>query len=281
MTLCNEPDAEELIKEVYARFGLAYYESECLHRELCMILAFTPFQNKLNITRPRIEEELAHAFSLTLGQVKDSLKDILPDVLYSKLEYIVEQRNFLAHHFWFERIHLMFSIKGLRQMLEDLSVLSELFGKFDEQVSDYSKSKLRQFDLTEEMLQKSLNEIISGKPPELLLRKRKLKKQERLVRVWECKLLDETSPLIFETQDNCLWQLCDIGLGWTYFDRIDTHWKENKIIQPYLPANINPRPKDCHPWDYEFKLNKNVFLWVKPGSQGRSFKWGIRTKPHN
>jgi len=281
MTLYNEPDAEELIKEVYAHFGLAYYESECLHRELCMILAFTPFQKKLNITRPRIEEELAHAFSLTLGQVKDSLKDILPDVLYSKLEYVVEQRNFLAHHFWFERIHLMFSIKGLRKMLEELSVLSESFSKLDEQVSDYSKSKLHQFNLTEEMLQKSLNEIISGKPPELLFRKRKLKKQERLVRVWECTLPDGTSPLIFETQDNCLWQLCDIGLGWTYFDRIDTHWKENKIIQPYLPTNINPRSKDCQPWEYEFKLNKNAVLWVKPGSQGRSFKWGIRTKPQN
>ncbi|GAI83598.1 unnamed protein product, partial [marine sediment metagenome] len=156
MTLYNEPDAE-LIKEVYARFGLAYYESECLHRELCIILAFTSFQSKLNITRPRIEEKLVHAFSLILGQVKDALKHILPDVLYSKLEYVVEQRNFLAHHFWFERIHLMFSTKGLRQMLKDLSVLSELFSKFDEQVSDYSKSKLCQFDLTDEMLQKLLN----------------------------------------------------------------------------------------------------------------------------
>jgi len=101
------------------------------------------------------------------------------------------------------------------------------------------------------------------------------------VRVWEFKLPDGTVPLIFETQDSCLWQLCDIGLGWTYYDRISTHWKENKIIQPYLPANINPRPKDCHPWEYEFKLRKNVFLWVKPGSQERSFKWGIKTKPQN
>jgi len=279
MTLYNEPDAEELVKEVYAHFGLAYYESECLHRELCMILAFNSSQNKLNITRPRIEEKLVDAFSLTLGQVKDSLKNILPDILYLKLEEAVKQRNFLAHHFWFERIHLMLSIKGLRQMLEELSILTKSFSKLDEQVSNYSKSKLHQFGLTEEMLQKSLNEIISGKPPEPLLRKRKLKKEERLIRVWECKLPNGTSPLIFETQDNCLWQLCDVGLGWTYFDRIATHWKENKIIQAYLPANISPRPKDCHPWEYEFKLKKNVFLWVKPGSQEGSFKWGIRTKP--
>ena len=273
----NEQNVEELIKEVYTRFGLAYYESECLHRELCMILAFTPFQNKLNITRPRVEEKLVHAFSLTLGQVKDDLKHILPDVLYSKLEYVVGQRNFLAHRFWFERVHLMFSIKGLRQMLEELSVSSALFSKLDEQVSDYFKPKFHQLGITDEMLQNSFDDILSGKPPEPLLRKRKLKKQERLVHVWEFKLPDGTLPLIFETQDSCLWQLCDIGLGWTYYNRIGTHWKENKIIQPYLPANINPRPKDCQSWEYEFKLNKNAVLWVKPRSQERSFKWGIRT----
>ena len=35
-----EPDGE-LIRELYARFGLAYYESECLHRELCFVLAWS------------------------------------------------------------------------------------------------------------------------------------------------------------------------------------------------------------------------------------------------
>ena len=277
----NEQDSDELIKEVYARFGLAYYESECLHRELCMILAFSSFQNKLNITRPRIEEKLVDAFSLTLGQVKDSLKNILPDVLYLKLENAVKQRNFLAHHFWFERIHLMSNTKGLRQMLEELSALSALFSKLDEQVSDYFKPKYHQLGFTDKIIQNSLDEILSGKPPEPLPQKRKLKKQERLVRVWEFKLPNGALPLIFETEDSRLWQLCDIGLGWTNFDRIGTNWKENKIIQTYLPANINPRPKDCQPWEYEFKLNKNAVLWVKPGSQERSFKWGIRTKPQN
>lgn len=278
MTLYDEPDAE-LIKEVYARFGLAYYESECLHRGLCIALAIASFQSQLHITRPRVEEKLSHAFSLTLGQVKDALKDILPDELFSRLEYVVEQRNFLAHHFWFERAHLMVSSTGLRQMLEELSVLSALFSELDEQVSDYFRPKFRQLGLTDEMLQNLLDEILSGKPPEPLPKKRKLKKKERLLRAWEFKLPDGTLPLIFETEDGCLWQLCDVGLGWTDYDRIRPDWKENKIIQPYLPANINPRPKDSQPWEYEFKLNKNAVLWVKQGSRERSFKWGIRTIP--
>lgn len=280
MPLYDEPDTE-LINEVYARFGLAYSESECLHRGLCIALAIAPFQNQLHITRPRVEERLSYAFSLTLGQVKDALKDKLPDELFSRLEYVVEQRNFLAHRFWFERIHFMVSATGLRQMLEELSVLSTLFSELDEQVSDYFRPRFRQLGLTNELLQDSLDAILTGKPPEPLPQKRKLKGKERLVRAWEFKLPDGTLPLIFETQDGCLWQLCDVGLGWTDYNRIGPDWKENKIIQPYLPANINPRPKDRQPWEYEFKLNKNAVLWVKLGSKERSFKWGIRANPEN
>jgi len=62
----EEPDAE-LIKEVYARFGLAYYESECLHKELCIVHAIASFRSKSDITCPRLEEKLSYAFSLTLG----------------------------------------------------------------------------------------------------------------------------------------------------------------------------------------------------------------------
>ena len=280
MTLHEEPD-EELIKEVYARFGLAYYESECLHRGLCHVLAIASFHSQSDITRPRVEEKLVHAFSLTLGQVKDALKGMLPDELFSQLDYGIEQRNFLAHHFWFERAHLMFNSAGLTQMIEELSEFSALFSKLDKLVWDYFEPKLKRLGITDDVLQNAFDKILSGNPPEPLPQKRKLKKQERLVRVWEFKLPDGTLPLIFETEDGFLWQLCDVGLGWTNYDKIGPDWKENKNFQTYLPANINPRPKDCHPWNYELKLAKNAVLWVKPGRRVRSFKWGIRTKSKN
>ena len=53
---------DDLIREVYASFGLAYYLSECLHRELCMILAWPELPSRDLITRPRVEERLAYAF---------------------------------------------------------------------------------------------------------------------------------------------------------------------------------------------------------------------------
>ena len=67
---------DDLIREVYARFGLVYYLSECLHRELCMILAWSELPSRDLITRPRVEERLAYAFSLTLGDVAAKLEGV-------------------------------------------------------------------------------------------------------------------------------------------------------------------------------------------------------------
>ena len=69
---------DDLIRELYARFGLAYYQSECLHRGLCTILACSELPSRDLVTRPRVEELLAQAFSLTLGDVVAKVEAVLP-----------------------------------------------------------------------------------------------------------------------------------------------------------------------------------------------------------
>jgi hypothetical protein len=274
--LYEEPRGE-LIKEVYARFGLAYYYSECLHKALCHIYALASFQESKDITGPRMEEMLAYAFSMTLRQLKDEIKELVPEELFSQLDEGIEKRNFLAHHFWFERTHLMFSTIGLIQVIHELDEYSSLFQRLDVIASSYLESHRKKVGLTDDILQTCLEEVISGKPWEPFPKKRKLKKQERIVRVWECKVANMGKSLIFETDDGELWQLCDVGLGWTYYDQVEPDWQENKTIAQYLPANINPRPKDSKPWHYEFKLSKIATFWVRPGKQERTFNFGIRT----
>ena len=280
MVLHEEP-GEEFIKEAYARFGLAYYHSECLHKTLCHICALASSQDSKDLTRPRVEEKLAYAYSLTLGQVKDEIKELIPEELFSQLDEGVERRNFLAHHFWFERIHLMLSPTGLNQIFRELDEYSSLFQRLDEMASIHLDVQRRKLGLTDEMLQACLDEIISGKPMEPLPQKRKPRKQEHIVRAWEFNVTDVGKVLVFESDDRQLWQLCDVGLGWTYFDKVKPDWQENEIIAQYLPADISPRPKDSRPWHYEFELGKGAVFWVRPGNRERSFKWGIRTMGTN
>lgn len=284
MVVTNEP-TDDLVREMYARFGLAYYHSEVLHRGLCIILAMFDLPRRDLITRPRVEEHLAHTFSLTLGGVIIELDGKLPAKYSTKLAEVREKRNFLAHHFWFDRAHLMFRADHIQGLIDELDGYTEIFNRLDEETSAWFHARQTELGLTDDILQDCLARILSGEGEEPLPGKdvvkeleRKLKRKQRLVRVWEFELPEGGKPLVFEMQDGTLWQLCDAGLGWTRFQNTEPHWVEHPAIQPHLPADITPRPKGVKPWEYEFKLNGGAVLWVKPGRYPQTFRWGIRTK---
>jgi hypothetical protein len=279
----NDKPDDELIREVYARFGLAYYQSECLHRELCMILARSGLPSRDLITRPRVEERLAQAFSLTLGDVAAKLEGVLPAELGAELNEAVDRRNFLAHHFWFERAHLMFSVKDVRRLLLELDEDAALFDRLDARLTQWAEPNRRELGITEGVVQASLKRILAGEsddplPDRQTVREleKKLSRRQRLIRVWEVMLDDGRKPLIFELADGSLWQLSDVGLGWTRFREIGPGWTEHPAVKPYLPAEILPRPQQAAPWNYEFTLSNGAVLWVKPGRQKATFTWGVR-----
>lgn len=280
----NDRPDDDLIREVYARFGLAYYQSECLHRELCMILALSGLPSRDLITRPRVEERLSQAFSLTLGDVVTKLEGVLPAELGRELREAADRRNFLAHQFWFERAHLMFSVEDVRQFLVELDEYAELFDRLDTRVTEWAEPKRRELGITQELVQTSLRHILAGESDEPLPDRqtvreldKKLSRRQRLMRVWEFTLDDGRKPLIFDLADGSLWQLSDVGLGWTRFREVGPGWTEHPDVKPHLPADILPRPEPKGPWDYEFTLANAAVLWVKPGRQPQTFRWGVRT----
>lgn len=132
--------SEDLHREVYARFGLTYYYSEVLHRGLCNLLTVLTFRGPGDITRPRFEEVMAEVFSLTLGQLRMRLQPHLSSLLLSELDACLEKRNFLAHHFWFEKCHLMVSESGLLQMIEEMEEFKAAFSGLDEKLGAFKGS---------------------------------------------------------------------------------------------------------------------------------------------
>ncbi len=186
----TEPD-DELIRDLFAKFGRAYYHSECLHRELCIALACSELPPPALFTHPRVEELLSRAFSLTLGEVIVKLEGVLPHDVWKNALAAVDRRNFLAHHFWFERVHLMFNIETTRQLIAELDDDTQFFDKLDSRVSEYSKSVWERLGVTAEMQAESLSRVIAGEdddplPDKLAIKElnRRLRGKQRLIRVW-------------------------------------------------------------------------------------------------
>jgi bd-type cytochrome oxidase subunit I len=132
-SLIQQP-REEDIKELFARFGLAYYHAECLHRDLCNLYAALKIPVQGPATRLRVEEHLRDAFESTLGRIVQLLRPTFPAELLPRLDKAIEQRNLLAHHFWYERAHLMGSVSGVEEMIAELSGFTELFQESDKEV---------------------------------------------------------------------------------------------------------------------------------------------------
>ena len=271
----DSPD-DDLIKEVYARFGLAYYLSECLNSGLVTLAVLLDFGEPRYMTRPRFEEKLMYSSSLTLGQLIQVLETKVSQDLLEKLRGANEKRNYLAHRFWFEQVSLMTTVKGIGEMIALLGEVQDSFEKVGSEVQDLCIAKLHGIGITNEDLQESLEEVLRNEDTDQSLSQRKPRRQERLIRVWQIGIAEESHALIFETHDGCLWQLCDVGLGWTYFERPESHWQENEQIAHYLPANTNPRPDDAQPWSFDIRLGNRAAILIRPGRRSRGYQWSLR-----
>jgi len=159
MVVTNEP-IEDLVREMYARFGLAYYHSEVLHRELCIILAMSDLPRKEMIT------ELA-------GRI--------PVEYSTRLEEVREKRNFLAHHFWFDRVHLMFRAENIQQLIEELDGYTAIFSRLDGETTAWFHERQNELGITDNILQDSIVLILSGKGVEPLPGKDVVKELKRNV----------------------------------------------------------------------------------------------------
>jgi hypothetical protein len=266
------------VKEVYAHFGLAYYHSEVLHTGLCNLYALSQTPAEGGMTRPRMEEHLSEAFSSTLGRIFNLVLPVLPENLVDKFKSAIDLRNFLAHRFWFERIHLTTTSEGVDRLVSELSNYSEAFLELDTEIDKLTGQYHKRLGLPDEMFQESLRAVMRGEDFDPLLQQRRLRKEEEVVAVYEVPMPGGASALIFKTKDGVLWQLCDAGLGWTFYDQVGADWKPLESVQEKLPARIDPRPKIRKPWHYEISFKADFVLFVRPGPTRHTFRWGVKKK---
>ena len=267
----------DLAKDVFAHFGAAYYFAEVLHRGLCNLFVWTRVVPAGPMNRYRVEEHLAKAFSTTLGQLLGEIKTCFSEDELGILGAAVSKRNYVAHHFWYERVYLMATAEGCRALIAELEAAEEMFRAADRLVDQVAAPYQAKMGLSSEILEKALQEARSGEPLEPLRSQRKLKKKEVVVRAYEVPGEGRGAAIFLETDDGAIWQLCDVGLGWTGADVADPSWPRCASLTEFLPATIDPRPAPDGPWRYDIELN-GATLRVRPGASEGPFSFSVRRR---
>jgi len=274
----SEPTSDDF-KEVYAQFGLAYYAAEVLHRGLCNLYCASQVPPTGPVTRHRVEEHLRIAFEMTLGQLLTRLQPTLSQPLFERLSVALERRNFIAHHFWYERIHLMPRMSGLDAMVAELTQDTELFRELDAEIEKIMEPLHARVGLTPDHFVKALDDIRSGADAlDPLHQQRMPRKQETVVHVYNAPTALGNTVIVFQTEDGLLWQLCDGGLGWASYEQVDPSWQAVRKFDGLLPARINPRPKTSAPWNFEIPFGPHATLAVYPGKQPGQVLYRLRTQ---
>jgi len=100
-------------------------------------------------------------FDKTLGKMIKTLKTTFPITteLESKLAESLKLRNFLAHHYFKDRIHLFLSHEGREQMIGELSRAREQFEGTDSELEILMKPIREKHGFTDKVLQMAYDEI--------------------------------------------------------------------------------------------------------------------------
>jgi hypothetical protein len=132
---------EEQTKEVYAHYGLALYLAQCLEHGIVNALVILRLPEKEKFTRHDIDEFMNGKFQKTLGILIKHLKSelTLPLDLESLLTDALNRRNYLAHHYFRERVDHFVMRDGRTKMLNEIQSDQKLFEKADDELSKVMK----------------------------------------------------------------------------------------------------------------------------------------------
>jgi hypothetical protein len=252
---------DEQTKEVYAWFGAAYYHSEVLHRQLSIMFALRIRASTTLVVRSRYEEQLRRAFDMTLGNLVVATSELVDAEHANALEEAVQRRNFLAHHFWYDRAPLLASEDGMERLIRELKEHAQFFLELDEAVTSAFEARTAHLGLSQEQYEQTLAELPSGQPPAPLPSKRYLRKTENIVRAW-IPNANNRAYLVLETDDGLLLQLADLGLAWAPYDSPAAEWTRHPL-QGCLPAACRPRPVDAKPWEYTLRLETRAIIRIR------------------
>ena len=152
--------AEE-VKDIYANFGLAIYQAQCLEHALVNALVFLDhIPNKRRFAKSAsewadsLDSFMESKFEHTLGRMIRELGTVttVDAGLQDLLSQALKRRNWLAHGYFKDRASDFLTVKGRAKMRSELEESQELLANADAALEIAIKPARERIGLTDEVL---------------------------------------------------------------------------------------------------------------------------------
>jgi hypothetical protein len=162
MSLEQLDNESEAVKEVYAYYGLAMYQAQCLEFQLCILLTIQNILLRKNVTRQQYDELLGGASQKTLGNLISNLRKVIvvPDNLEFNLKEALSKRNWLVHHYFRDRAVQFCKAEGRKLMIDELDKIIDRFENLDNQLTVWAYNLARKLNVTEEKVRKIAEDML-------------------------------------------------------------------------------------------------------------------------
>ena len=154
----------EQTREVFARFGLAMYQAQCLERQLAIILATKYGPGPFNVSRTEFDNIFENLFSKSFGQLVSNITKLsaLSQDEEEQLKKALERRNWLAHRYFWERAVDLLSDSGRASMIDELQETADLFDRLDEFFTSKTVDWAKSVGISQDMLNEQLVRLMKG-----------------------------------------------------------------------------------------------------------------------
>jgi len=159
-------DESDLIKDIYAHFGLAVYYSQCIERTISMGLVTVFNIDVKNMTQEKFDDELGRNFKKTLGTLLKELEKTknIDDGFQDELSEVLDKRNWITHHYFWDRAIQMMSEEGQLSMIDELNEIADHFQEIDTKLMEMLKDWRRIKGISDERVEEILQKLVSEMP---------------------------------------------------------------------------------------------------------------------
>lgn len=258
-----DPESEQ-IREVYALFGLAMYLAQNLERGLAMLLAV--FGETKLMTTWDYDARLAENFKSTFGALVTkfaALADSEHVKLTDQLAKALDDRNDLAHRYFWDRAMQFCSSDGRAHMITELHRMRNRFESLDDELAELARECVKRRGLSAEVLEAyttaQVAELLAGAvephDPEYV------PNPIEIVAAYEWRM-DSTvkSKLVLASKDGRHLILGEKGLCYGPQNIAAQDLVVKTHFEKALPATVNPRPKKAARWNFAVPLANGYIL---------------------